>query len=368
MKRKICFCFFILIFFSNLFAEKLKENVTEKSWHLLESSKIAIEKGEFGKALLLVGKAAEIHKENSTYRYEYLYRALRPKQIQKARDNIFEVYKILEIREDVDACKILDEIFLTHPPAFFNKSAEKLLIWLKERAAFPEGDYIMGKIYFAQGEYLQALSYFEKSWNNKDFLDVPEERFNIIYSIADTAKILGKHDMQEKYLLLVLTEDAAFGSTMEESPALKAMLNTISKEKNTDKFFMLYRNKNHTALKAYKDLTEIYLKAGSTRRALSTAALAANISLTALSDALQKEDFSYKYSDIQDVFIRCGKNNGILHWAEKKELWAIFVNFADAMYANGLKTQSADLYYKIAESIPSIDYAQRALYKLTSKK
>lgn len=369
MKRKIFICFCLInLFMPCISADSRTKGTEDKTWHLLESAKIKMEEKEFGEALLMANKAAELHKKKNSYQYNYLFGALKPSQVKKTGDNLFDVYHTFELREDFDACKILDEIFLTHPPVFFNKSVSALMKWLKEKAAFPDGDYITGKIYFAQGEYLHALSYFEKAWENRNFLEVPEERFNIIYSIADCAKILQKYDLQEKYLLLVLTEDSAYGTTGEEGTVLKAMLHTIAKEKNTAKFFKLYRNENMTALKAYKDLTEIYMQAENTKRALSAAALAANIALTGLSAYLEKADFSYTYSGLKDVLIRCGKNSGILSWAEQKDLWEVFINFADALGVNGYEQSAADLYYTIAESVPSIDYAQRALYKLAKQK
>ena len=210
------------------------------------------------------------------------------------------------------------------------------------------------------------MFYYERAYSKVHLLEIPDERFSIIYSIADVAGLLGKHDMQEKYLLLVLTEDPTFGSTVLESSKLKAMLNSIVKEKTTDKFFRLYRVNKEIALKAYRDLSKIYLEAGNKKRSLTTSALAASIALTSLSSMLEKVDFSYVYSDFKDVLTRTGKNIGIKQWAEDKKLWDVFINFADAMEANGYSVQAIDMYHKIAESIPSIDYSQRAMYKASS--
>lgn len=44
----------------------------------------------------------------------------------------------------------------------------------------------------------------------------------------------------------------------------------------------------------------------------------------------------------------------------------MFINFADALEVNGYEVQAIDMYHKIAESVPSLDYAQRAMYKASS--
>ncbi len=364
--KKIIILGLVNVLCFNLFAIEYLQGSTDKAWHLMETAKIAIERKEFGNALLYVERAVEVHTREYQQNYEYLKNALKPRQVKRAGDDIEEVYKALKERDDYDACKIMDSVFLLRPPIFFDFSISRFMSYLDEKVAFPEADYITGNIYSIQGEYKQAMFYFERAYSKVHLLEIPDERFNIIYSIADVAGLLGQHDMQEKYLLLVLTEDPTFGSTVLESSKLKAMLNTIIKEKTTDKFFRLYRVNKEIALKAYRDLSKMYLEAGNTKRSLTTSALAASIALTSLSSMLEKSDFSYVYSDFKDVLTRTGKNAGIRQWAEDKKLWDVFINFADAMEVNGCSAQAIDMYHKIAESVPSVDYAQRAMYKASS--
>ncbi len=364
--RKIFFSIITSILLCNIWAVEYLQGSTDKAWHLMEMAKIAIEKKEFGNALLYVERAMEIHTQTYQKNYEYLKNALKPAEVRRAGDDIDEVYKALKDRDDYDALKIMDDIFLLQPRVVFDFSMKRLLSYIKERIAFPEADYITGRIYSIQGEYKQAMSYYEKAYKNVKLLEIPDERFNIIYSIADTAGLLGLHDMQERYLLLVLTEDATFGSTVLESSKLKSMLNVITKEKTVDKFFRLYRVNKEIALKAYRDLSYIYLEAGNGKRSLATSAIAANIAITTLSEMLERADFNYTYSGFKDVLSRTGKNNAIKQWAEEKKLWDVFINFADSLEANGYTVQAVDMYHKIAESIPSLDYSQRAMYKASS--
>lgn len=352
----------IFYFYSTVFClEAVDKN--EKPWHLLEQAKIQIEKGEFGIALHLTNKARDIHKEQMEEKYAYMFNSLKPKRVKLEGDNISDVYEILHKREDYDACKILDDIFLTHPPVFFDKSISKLMTWLEKRKAFPETDYLTGQIYFAEGDYEQAMHYYKEAWNARMFLEIPDERFNIIYALADTSKLLRKYDEQEKYLLLVLTEDPIYGTTNLESDALQAMIKTITSEKTTEKFFLLYRNRNPIALKAYMDLTDIYLEAGKTRRSLATAVLASIITITNLDDVISKDDYNYEYTEFASLLHKLNRKPEIILWAEKQNFWRSFMNLADALSKNGNTEQAFYLYSKLAESIPSIKYAQEAVYK-----
>ena len=364
--KRVGLCFLASMMCVSLFAIEYLQGSQDKAWHLMEMAKIAIERKEFGNALVYVERALEVHTTTYQNKYEYLKNALKPYQVRRAGDDIDEVYKVFKERDNYDACKIMDEVFLLRPSVTFDFSMQRFMDYLKERIAFPEADYITGRIYSIQGEYKQAMVYYEKAYKKVNLLEIPDERFSIIYAIADTAGLLGMHDVQEKYLLLVITEDPTFGSTILESKKLKAMLGSLTKEKTTDKFFRLYRVNKEIALKAYNDLSRLYLEAGNPKRSLATSALAANIAITTLSDMLAKADFSYVYSDFKDVLTRTGKNLTIKQWAEDRQLWDVFINFADSLEASGYNPQAIDMYHKIAESIPSLDYSQRAMYKASS--
>lgn len=358
---------FILIFLFVLslqgFCTEETESEKDKPWHLLELGKLEIEKGEFGKALFYTNLARDVHKKQITQKYNYMFNALKPKQVKKAGDNIFEVYAVLEKREEHDACKILDEIFLTHPPIFFDKSISNLMTWLEKKDNFPESDFLTGQIYFAEGEYEQAIHYYKKAWDYRLFLEVPDERFSIIYALADTSKLLHKYDEQEKYLLLVLTEDPVYGTTNLESATLQAMVKTLTNEKTVEKFFLLYRHNNPIALKAYIDLTEIYMQANNYNRALTVSALGANIVITNLDTAISKTNYNYQYTNFSTLLHQLNRKQEILNWAEQQKFWKAIMNLADALVANKQIEQAKDLYYKITKSVPSIKYAQEAAYK-----
>ena len=362
-KLSILFC---LIFFLITAAVHAKQNSSpDYPWHLLEQGKIAFEAQEFGKALLLFEEAREIHKNQVTTQYEYLFAALKSYQVRAAGDLIADVYQVLEKRQDYEACAILDRIFLTHPPAYFDKSIAALMEWFKKSGVYPECDYLIGKVYELEGEYAQSFRFYRSAWESRDFLYVPDMRFEIIYSLSQISGLLKQYDDQEKYLLLILTEDPVYGTTNAESATLRAMMHTIKNEKTIEKFFSLYRHHNDIALRAYIELTDIYVRAEEYDRAFRTAILGADIAVTYLSSTLKQIDFTYTYSDFSDLLLRIGANSEILQWTETKKIWGVFLQFADLLYRQGFLVQADDLYYKLAENCPSFRYAKEAAYKLS---
>jgi len=364
MKRLSLICFIILLNVL-LYGQRTVVSSAEYPWHLLEQGKVAYEEREFGKALLLFGKAREMRKMQVAAQYDYLFAALKPQQVRAAGDLIGDVYRVLEKRQDYEACAILDKIFLTHPPAYFDKSIAALLTWFQKSGVYPECDYHIGKVYELEGELSQSLRFYKNAWETREFLYVPDMRFEIIYSLAQVSGLLKQYDDQEKYLLLILTEDPVYGTTSTESATLRAMIHTIKNEQTVEKFFSLYRHHNDIALRAYTELTDIYMRAEEYERAFKTALLGANIAVTYLSDMLKKVDFMYTYSNFSDLLLRIGANNEILQWTETKQIWEVFLQFADLLYRQGFVVQAGDLYYILAQCCPSYTYAQEAAYKLS---
>ncbi|MGI5099754.1 hypothetical protein E4N70_05620 [Treponema vincentii] len=364
MKKLAITCFTILIS-AFLYAQRMPAESVEYPWHLLEQGRIAYEEREFGQALLLFREAREMHKTQVQAQYDYLFSALKVHQVRAAGDLISDVYRVLEKRQDYEACAILDRIFLVHPPAYFDKSMSALLEWLKKSDVYPECDYLIGKVYELEGELTQSRRFYQLAWEAREFLYIPDMRFEIIYSLAQISGLLKQYDDQEKYLLLILTEDSVYGTTNAESPTLRAMIHTIKNEQTVEKFFSLYRHHNDIALRAYIELTDIYLRAEEYDRAFRTALLGADIAVTYLSDTLKKVDFMYRYSDFSDLLLRIGMNSEILQWTETKQIWNVFLQFADLLYRQGFVVQANDLYYKLAENCPSFTYAKEASYKLS---
>lgn len=364
MKKGVFVCFVLLVGLC-AYAHKNQSVQEDYPWLLFEQGKAAYEKREFEKALLLFKQAREIHKTQVTAQYDYLISALKSYEVKAAGDRIADVYSVLKQREDYEACAILDGIFLNNPPAYFDKSISSLLVWLSKRFIYPECDYMIGKVYEIEGELSQARDFYQTAWEAREFLYIPDMRFEIIYSLAHISGLLQHYDDQEKYLLLILTEDAVFGTTNTESATLRAMIHTIKSEKTIEKFFSLYRHHNDIALRAYIELTSIYMRAAEYDRAFRTALLGSSIAVTYLDETLKSIDFTYTYTDFSDLLKRTGTNSEILRWTETKQIWGILLQFADLLYRKGFAAQAMDLYRKIADSCQSRTASLEALYKLS---
>ncbi len=350
----------ILILFSSFaFAQPSPGN---EAWRVLERGKLAFEQEELGKALLYCEQAREIHIAEFKAYKENLEKALLPREVKKAGDDIMKVRSVFEKRSDSDSVAILDAILLNHPPSSFYYSIKNLLTWIDNNLVYPEADFLAGQVYEGEGENYLALDYYEKAWVNRGFLDIPDERFTLAYRMADLAYNMKNFGKREEYLQLILIEDPVYGKPDAPGATLAAMVRTLETETSTDRFFLLYRNTNYSALKAYQDLASHYYYDSGKRldRALPVAALASTISLTHLCEVLKQADFDFTYKDFPDLLIRTEKNAGVARWAQETKLWDSFLLLAIILSEKGKNTQAESIWTALAHYCPDKMIARKA--------
>lgn len=337
----------------------------EDPWHLLQWAQVVYEREEFGDTLRYAQRARALRREQVEHQCRVLLRARTRAESAGIPETLSDLYALLKSRGETDACEVLDAIFLTHAPHVFQNSVSKLLQWLKDSAAFPEAELLLGKVFEGEGEYAQALQHYRNAWDTRAQLVVPDARFDIIYAMANVSRLLSQQDEREKYLLLVLSEDPLYSAREVWGKTLHAMLRTIRSSNTVEKFFKLYRHRNVLALRAYQELTEMYVRTDNIERALPVSVLAADIAISALDSFLQKIELTYQYKDLADLFLRTGSHPTILKWANEHGVWQTLLHFADLLYKKGLHAQARDMYYNLAEKCPAFEYARRAAYKIS---
>ena len=340
-----------------------------EAWRVLEEAEYAYENGEFGEALKLCDKARLRHESTINSYISILTKAIIPSEVKHAGDGLDAVYAILEKRNDSSALSVLDTLYLVKPPKNFGNSLQKLLSWLHGRIVYPEADILAAKVYEAEGELIVARTFYEKAWQSRAFLEVPDDWYTIAYRMAEISERQGDYGAQEKYLLLVLTGDPVFGAPGKESQTLLAMMRTIRENSSLDKFFSLYRHDAMPALSAYQDLSYYYYRLSGKRidRAFPVAVLASCTSITALSRTVSLVDFQYVYRDFNDLLVRSGKSAKVIKWATDNRIWDSFMLFASIMYEDGERDQAMALWDSLASYCPDAVVARKASGELLKR-
>mgnify|MGYP002624514838 CR=1 FL=1 len=306
--------------------QKLKTE--EEPWRVLEKARLAYKSGNYGDALRL----SENAKQNRIAQCEWYTYVL---------NSAFHVSSIQHAGDDI----------------------EKVLAALQEDG-LPEAEYLIGKVYQIEGEYDLAYRYYDKAWKLADKLDVPDEKYDILYSMADLAIMTGNEDRYEKTLLLVLNSDKTFmdaGFSNSFSQVLSR-----PKSMSPDRFFQMYRSGNVRSVLACYKLSEFYADHGEKSKSLTMLAYGMIAATNHISTIISDRDSDYKYTTLRDFFVEISKYSDIVQWGIDNGVWEHFYDFALKVSELGNENFSQNLFLILSECEPE-EYWRTAAKKLVKR-
>lgn len=367
--KSICRILFLLIvcFYSVLFSaaqspQKLK--IEEEPWRVLENAQLAYNSGSYGEAIRLAEKA-KLNRIAQCEWYRYaLNSALRVSSIKHAGDSIDRVLHALKEDDLRDATAIVEYFIRIHTAEFFDNSISKLFDFATSRKEYPEAEYLLGKVYQIESEYDLAFHYYDKAWKNAEYLDVPDEKYDILYSIADLAYAISDFDKYETTLLLVLDADESFKDESFVNTYMQVLNN--SRTMTPDRFFQLYRTGNARSIKACNLLAKFYEDRGEKIKSLTMSTFSAMAAMNHMSNVILDRDKEFEYVSLNDFFIKAAKYTDIVQWGIDNSVWESFYTFAVKVskYRNSDFSQS--MFIILAESIPE-DYWRKAAQKMIER-
>ena len=261
---------------------------------------------------------------------------------------------------------VLDEVFVSKNPGDFGNSMKNLLTWLQGLVSFPEALFLEGNIYSAEGEFKLAQEYYSQAWENNIYFDIPDEKYSLLYKIADLADFTGDTEKKEQALLLVVSGDPVFALPGNETGILLSMKKNLSRKENLESFFLLYRHDKWFALKAYHDLAEYYygVEGGTMERAFTCSMLASSIIVTKLSYALSDREVDWHYKDLKNLLKTISRHPEILVWMDENKCWETLLLFGDILNLRGNDTLAFNLFEIISETSVDEDVRGGALRRL----
>ena len=323
MKRTIIFTLSLLLALNTFAQSNMNFALAEQTYRKALDS---LENNDYGKALKYSEDAILYKKEMVENQLKILNNSLSARRVKAVGDNINSVLKILNERNEFEAIKIIQYYIKKYDIENFDSSISKLIEFISGTKVYPEAQKLIGDIYKLEGEYEYAESYYKMALDNKDYLDIPDEKYEILYMLADISRLSGNDNQMEVRLLNILTEDSAFKDTALKNSILRTI--KANKADSVEKFFILHRADNYYSLKAYNELSQYYYKKNDQEKALLYASLFCLTSFTKIYETLKLRNFDYEYKDLKTFFQECSYHNDILTWGSENQIWKSFNTLA----------------------------------------
>lgn len=360
---KKIFIFILTLFLSAEVFTATSENFRDFRKLYLEAQ-IAFDAQDFGQALKLIELAKKMRKERIDWELMTLKNSFKPAEVKYAGDSLVTIKSVLSGKQDYDAIAIIDSYLRFYGAERFADSARTLLAFIETQYPYPEADFMAGRIYRLEGEYAFAHKFYSQAYKDAAMLDVPDEKYDILYALADNARVQKKYGDYEKYLLLAV----GLGNDYKNNTLLNAMVNTIQSPRSDcmDKFFTLYRADNFRLLKAYYELAEYYAGAGEKLKTLRTTALCALTGFSKIYSIVQMRNPQFVFTDIRSLLNEAASYGDIVDWGVDNNVWKGFNFFAEECFKNGCPVFAVKLYSVLKDCSPETYWKEEAAIRLAA--
>lgn len=347
MKRFfITLIFFILMLpsFSQTAARRVEKG--EEAWRYIIKAREALYSGDYSSAIKNAELAKSSQKQEADWELYQLQNTQKKRKIRKAGDDIYEVLSTMKELKLTEAVSIVQKHLEERSADYFDG---KFSVLLEKEAFFafcPEADYIIAKVYQIEGEYDLALRYMNLAYEYSDNLIVENQKYEILYELADLAYDLQSDNDYEKYLLSVL-KDNPYYTDRNFMNAFTSFVKNDNAE-GVEKFFLLYRNNCYDSIKALSKLSKFYTSKGENQKALECAALASITIVTKLEEALKDRLIDYSYTTFEDLLIKVSRFEDIIDWGSDNFIWESLYLFADIASSDARINFSSRLFSVLA--------------------
>ena len=359
--KKTIVTLLIISICSGLFAAEKKAKIDES----VEAYRMAIEAMDaqnYGKALKYSEDAILYRKQRIENQINKLKNSLSAKRVQAAGDHLDPVLNVLNNRKEYETAGIIEYYIKKKGKDYFDNSVTKLLEYLEDSKDFPEAHKIIGDIYKLEGEYTYAEEYYMLALQRSDVLDIPDEKYEILYMLAEISRLENDLPKMETRLLNILAEDKNF----RDLALKRSMKGTIAanKKDSMEKFFNLYRADSYNCIDAYNQLAEYYHNAEKLDKALDFACLAAITSFTRIIDILYSRNSVYEYENLEGFMQEASLYDDVVEWASRNSAWKSFNILASYSTESGYTNFSQALLRVIARYTPEVYWQRDAVLQL----
>ena len=360
MKKTVLFFILFTACFS-LFAADKKAKIDE-SVEAYRLSVEAMDAQDYGKALKYAEDAILYRKQRIENQINQLKNSLSAKRVQAAGDHFNAVLTVLDNRKEYETASIINYYIKKKGSDYFEDSVSNLLKYLENSKDFPEAHKIIGDIYKLEGEYTYAEEYYLMALDKADVLDIPDEKYEILYMLADISRLQGDYPKMEVRLMNILAEDKNF----KDAALKRAMIGTIAanKKDSMDKFFNLYRSDSYNCINAYNQLAEYYHDENRSDKALEFAALATITSFTRIIEILYSRNSIFEYENLENFMQEAAFYDDVIEWGRKNLAWKSFNILASYATEAGYKNYSSALLRVLARYTPETYWQRDAVLQL----
>lgn len=361
--KKLVFFLILILSCAALYAQVGNNSFNTASWKLLDNAQRAFDEGNIMMALKLADNARQARSEEFSNAASIMETALVPTAVQRKGNLIQDIRNIWIERKETQALAILNNALILHTEEDFDNSITEVCNWYRSCIAYPEAEYLLGKLYMVEGEYDIAAEYFSQAVEHADVLDVKDEKISILYDYAYLDELRSNMNGFEENLLMVMEYNPDYTEYIRNGSSysyLKAIIQATNRNFTPDKFFLLYRSNYYDTISACVQLASYYYEKGYDEKAFPVSVLAVLTSFTRIHEILTGRNVKYSYDTFEDFLNEAEKHSDVQKWMKDNKVWNSFYIFGKLLndYQNNT-AMARDIFSVLVDKCPD-NYVKNA--------
>lgn len=213
-----------------------------------------------------------------------------------------------------------------------------------ELSSFPEAEYWIGRVYAVEAEPRLAELQYKRAWDKRVALEIPDERFDILQSLADLYSSQKSWYSYGECLEKAVAEDPLFG---EKQSFLRSAMERALGQQGFDRFYGLYHAAYGPWTRAERDLGSFYLDNGRPQ-ALIHLAVAANSLLSRCGSRIAERDPAWEYGGLAGLLERIEADRELAAFARSTGLYETLQRLGLALERSGYRESAREVWGVLA--------------------
>jgi tetratricopeptide (TPR) repeat protein len=201
----------------------------------------------------------------------------------------------------------------------------------KRGGTFPEAEMAIGDIYFREGAFALAKRQYEKAFELRSGMEIAEEKYTVLYRLADLHEIQELYSDMDKYLQQVLEDQTYF--TDEQNRSFRDAFRSTYEDKGLEHLFKLYRMEGvGFSVTAHAKLGWFYYRTGRPLAILHSL-FALDIMITEAVKELRRVQPDFAFTTMEDFLDAALERENIRQYLISGEFFKTLYYLATATYA-----------------------------------
>jgi len=354
---------------SSLGAQQIQRQPERPWWFTLEEGKFHFRNGSYGNALLAFEDARRGRLAQFIRMEQDFIQLLSLPEVRFLGDNLEFVERFIAERHQTAAGAALAQLYHFVPRESLRGSVNRALGEIDRLKAYPEAEFWLGETFRAEGELTLALQQYERAWNSRALLKVPEFDVEILYRIVDIHRTRMNYQEMERRAREIVEGIGPSGAPRDElwagNPpgahnALRAAMARILETEGINRFLTLYRHHNTDTERAHRLLGFFYSATNRFIPAADHLMFAFLIQNSIIISEVIRREFDFTFSTLEDLMTHVRPGSQLAAFMEETEYFRTAFYLSAALQATGRTRPAAQLWAFLAASDDAGDWGNRA--------